>query len=205
MRAGSLGRALRKGESNQRSERPLNSLLNMGYWLAEAEARLALLVVGLGPGLGLLHADYPGRDALALDLLEPARPAVERYVLRLVRERRFRKAEFTETSDGHVRLLAPLSHALIEMMPAWAEVVAPHVEAVVHALAELVPGRIVKCTPLTSSRRKAAQRRARPSLRRQASFRVSPDTCGARANVVEEEAQPCSPTAAGRLTALGPR
>lgn len=169
--------ALRAGNSNQRAERPLNALLNYCYRLAEAEARLALLVVGLDPGLGLLHADYPGRDALALDLMEPIRPAVERYVLRLVAGHRFHKRDFTETPDGHVRLMAPLTHELAETMPAWAEAVAPHAEAVVHALAELVPGRVVKRTPLTSAHRRAAHPGLRPSRRRQASPRLPGMVC----------------------------
>ena len=58
-RSGSRARQLEPAR-----ERPLNALLNYCYRLAEAEARLALLVVGLDPGLGLLHADYPGRDAV---------------------------------------------------------------------------------------------------------------------------------------------
>jgi hypothetical protein len=144
-----------------RAERPLNAILNYTYRLAEAEARVALLTIGLDPGFGFLHADYPGRDALALDLMETARPAVERYVLRLVSGHRFRKRDFVEGPDGHVRLLAPLSHVLAETMPAWAEAMAPHAEAIAHALADDVPGRIVKRTPLTSKRRRDAVRRVR--------------------------------------------
>jgi CRISPR-associated endonuclease Cas1 len=169
--------ALRLGNSNQRAERPLNAILNYCYRLAEIEARLAVVAVGLDPGLGFLHADYPGRDALALDLLEPIRPAVERYVLRLVGSHRFRKGDFTETPDGHVRVLTPLTHELAETMPSWAKAVAPHAEAIVHALAEMVPGRVVKRTPLTSAHRKAAHARVRPTRRRQASPRLPGVVC----------------------------
>ncbi len=49
-------------------------------------------------------ADTAGRDGLALDLMETCRPAVERYVLGLVATHRFRKVDFVERSDGHVRL-----------------------------------------------------------------------------------------------------
>jgi CRISPR-associated protein Cas1 len=157
---------LRSRNSNQRAERPLNAILNYCYRLAEMECRLAALAVGLDPGLGFLHTDYPGRDALALDLLEPVRAEVERYVLRLVRERRFRKADFVELPDGHVRVLAPLTHVLAQTMPAWAQAVAPHAEAVAHALAELVPGKVVRRTPLTATRRRQAVRGMRPTSRR---------------------------------------
>jgi CRISPR-associated protein Cas1 len=60
------------------------------YSLAAIEARLACEAVGLHPALGFVHADEPQRDNLALDLLEPVRPEVERFVLDLVAERTFR-------------------------------------------------------------------------------------------------------------------
>jgi CRISPR/Cas system-associated endonuclease Cas1 len=64
---------------------------------------------------------------MALDLVEPVRPEVEGFVLDLIERRTFRKVEFTETSDGHVRLCAPLTHELTEMMPrgAFAPATAP--------------------------------------------------------------------------------
>lgn len=154
------------GGGNQRASQPVNALLSYTYRLAELESRFALLAVGLDPAFGLLHADYPSRDSLALDLLEVARPSVEDYVLRLVSSHRFHKRDFVEKSDGAVRLTAPLTHQLAATMPLWGEAVAPHAEAIVHALADIVPGKVKRTTPLTSARRKAAQSRARPSRRR---------------------------------------
>jgi hypothetical protein len=89
--------------------------------------------------------------------------------LRLVGSHRFHKRDFSETADGHVRLLAPLTHELAETMPTWAEAIAPHAEGIVHALADVVPGRIAKRTPLTSTRRKAAHPKVRPTRRREPS------------------------------------
>jgi integrase len=51
-------------------------------------------------------------------------------VLDLLERRTFRKAEFTESSDGHVRLLAPLTHELAETMPLWAKSLGPIAEHV---------------------------------------------------------------------------
>lgn len=39
---------------------------------------MAARVVGLDPGMGVLHADQPNRDSLAADLMEPIRPLVDR-------------------------------------------------------------------------------------------------------------------------------
>jgi CRISPR-associated endonuclease Cas1 len=81
-RFGSRASQLRRsGRSPRNAADPINALLNYGYALAEAEARLAILAVGLDPGLGIVHTDIRNRDSLALDLLEPLRPVVERHML----------------------------------------------------------------------------------------------------------------------------
>jgi CRISPR-associated endonuclease Cas1 len=88
---------LASAASNRKAERPVNAMLNYLYSLVEAEAILACQVVGLDPGLGIVHADAKGRQSLALDLMVPVRPEVDAFVLDMVERRTFRKAEFTET------------------------------------------------------------------------------------------------------------
>jgi CRISPR-associated endonuclease Cas1 len=60
---------------------PPNAILNYLYALLESEARLAAAVLGLDPGLGVLHVDTTARDSLACDLMEPVRPEVDAYLL----------------------------------------------------------------------------------------------------------------------------
>jgi CRISPR-associated endonuclease Cas1 len=72
---------LASSASNRKAERPVNSILNYLFALVEAEAILASQAVGLDPGLGIVHADAKGRQSLALDIMEPIRPAVEAFVL----------------------------------------------------------------------------------------------------------------------------
>jgi hypothetical protein len=43
---------------------PANALLNYLYAILEAEARIAILSMGLDPGMGVLHADLKARDSL---------------------------------------------------------------------------------------------------------------------------------------------
>jgi CRISPR associated protein Cas1 len=114
-------------------------------------------VVGLDPGLGIVHLDTKGRQSMALDLIEPVRPQVDAFVLDLMERRAFRKAEFTETSDRHCRLKAPLTHDLAETLPEWARAVAPVAERVVHALGEAMAGKYMAATPLTKTRHRQAQ------------------------------------------------
>lgn len=147
--------------TNRLAERPLNALLNYVYKLAEIEARFALVRLGLDPGLGILHLDAAGRDSLALDVIEPLRPKVDRFVLSLIAERMFYKRDFVERADGHTRCAAPLSHELAATMPTWRREVAPFAEAVAHALSDAVAGKTSKTTPLSRSNSTAAQAEVR--------------------------------------------
>lgn len=69
--------------TNRMAERPLNGILNLLYKLGEIEARFALVRLGLDPGLGVVHSDAAGRDSLSLDLMEPIRPTIDRFILQL--------------------------------------------------------------------------------------------------------------------------
>ena len=94
---------------------------------------------------------------MALDLMEPVRPEVEGFVLDMLGAPTFRKAEFTETEDGHVRLRAPLTHELAETMPRWARSLAPIAERVAHMLGQAIEGKYTPATPLTSAKLRSAQ------------------------------------------------
>ena len=64
---------------------PINSLLSFLYSIYSKEISGALQGVGLDPQMGFFHTPRPGRDSLALDLLEEFRsPIVDRLVLSIV-------------------------------------------------------------------------------------------------------------------------
>lgn len=132
---------LHASRTNRSAANPVNALLNYGYALAEAECRIAAITVGLDPGLGIVHTDKRDRDSLALDLLEPLRPVVERHVLRLLAGRHFTTEDFAETRDGTCRVLQPLTHELCELMPALGRAVGPLTEQVAHAITRSSPAR----------------------------------------------------------------
>jgi CRISPR-associated endonuclease Cas1 len=141
---------------------PANAILNYLYAILEAETRLACLTVGLDPGLGIVHVDYRSRDSFVLDLMEPARPAVDAYVLEFLQERTFTRRDFAETVRGVCRVNPPLSHELAETAPKWAAEIAPTVEAVAGQLAGSEGSRIKQLsTPLTGSNRSARHQKSR--------------------------------------------
>ena len=148
-----------------------------------AECRLAAITVGLDPGLGIIHADIKARDSLALDLLEPLRPAVERHVLQLLQRRHFTANDVHETRQGACRLLPPLTHELAEAVPSYAASVAPLAEQVAHAIARSSPGKISLTTPLSRTNITNAQTRGRRSANRRPAGSSPPrrtcQVCGA--------------------------
>jgi len=71
---------------DQRSRRPpmdnVNAMLAFGHSLLTSDCAAALESVGLDAYVGFLHRDRPGRESLALDLMEELRPCmVDRFVL----------------------------------------------------------------------------------------------------------------------------
>ncbi|MCL6647748.1 MAG: type I-C CRISPR-associated endonuclease Cas1c [Chloroflexi bacterium] len=91
-----------------RSRRPprdrANALLSLLYALLRADCTAALETVGLDPQVGFLHSLRPGRPALALDLMEELRPAVDRLALALINRRQVRPQHFEQLPGGAVYL-----------------------------------------------------------------------------------------------------
>lgn len=111
-------------------------MLNYLYAILETEVRLAILAMGMDPGMGMLHTDLKGRDSFVFDVIEPVRPIVDDHVLTLLDKRTFSAREFWETREGVCRLMPPMAKALAEMGPQLAKVTAPVVEQVAQRLAE---------------------------------------------------------------------
>lgn len=64
---------------------PVNSLLNYGYGILYGAIERAIVLAGLDPYGGFLHADRPGKPSLVLDLIEEFRQiVVDRTVFGLV-------------------------------------------------------------------------------------------------------------------------
>ncbi len=145
---------------------PACALLNYVYSLVEAEARIALLAVGLDPGIGVLHADQRARDSLALDLMEAVRPGVNGWVLDTLAGRTFAKADFHETREGACRLMPPLPRQVAETAPRWAAAVAPVAEGFAGALMGGASTRPLPA-PLTQANRSAGRGGGRRDARRE--------------------------------------
>jgi len=87
---------------NRRPPRdPVNALLSFGYAMLAKECTAALLAEGLDPWWGLYHQPRHGRPALALDIMEPFRPAiVDSAVISAINTGMVQQSSFDTSSSG---------------------------------------------------------------------------------------------------------
>lgn len=92
-----------------RNRRPpldrVNAMLSFAYSLLTHDCASGLESVGLDSYVGFLHRDRPGRESLALDLMEELRPCMaDRFVLTLVNNRVVKPDDFLVQDSGAVLL-----------------------------------------------------------------------------------------------------
>ena len=93
------------GRSRRPPKDPCNALLSFTYTLLMMECVNALEGVGLDPCVGFLHGDRPGKESLALDMMEELRPMVaDRFVLRLINLQMIRADQFVPVEEDGVHL-----------------------------------------------------------------------------------------------------
>lgn len=94
-----------QGRSRRPPLDPVNAMLSFAYSLLSHDCASALESVGLDSYVGFLHRDRPGRNSLALDLMEELRPCMaDRLVLTLINSRQIKAADFLYMESGAVLL-----------------------------------------------------------------------------------------------------
>lgn len=80
---------------------PVNACLSFLYSMMSRELASACESVGLDPQMGFLHACRPGRQSLALDLVEEFRASyVDRFVLTLFNRRQLTSEDFVREGES---------------------------------------------------------------------------------------------------------
>ncbi|APG67114.1 type I-C CRISPR-associated endonuclease Cas1c [Lactobacillus delbrueckii subsp. lactis] len=92
-----------------RNRRPpldrVNALLSLTYTLLGNECASGLIANGLDPYVGFMHVDRPGRESLALDLMEELRGVMaDRFVLKLINKKMLHADDFVEKESGAILL-----------------------------------------------------------------------------------------------------
>ena len=103
----------------ERSRRPpldaFNALLSFTYSLLAHDCASALESVGLDAYVGYLHRDRPGRESLALDLMEELCPCLaDRFVLTLINNRVMKPSDFEFRESGAVFLTDPARRTFLQ-------------------------------------------------------------------------------------------
>lgn len=113
LRIGPRGSSL--SANNRRATHPVNALLNYAYGVLEGQVKREIVISGLDPAIGILHAIQSGRASLVYDLMEPLRPLVDRQVLRFVAENTFHPKDFILTDDGQCKLHPELVRMAVKL------------------------------------------------------------------------------------------
>lgn len=79
---------------------PVNSALSLAYTLVHQEAVRQSKRYGLDPQLGFYHRTVFGRQSLACDLMEPVRPFVESWIVKLFRDGGLNRRCFNTSTEG---------------------------------------------------------------------------------------------------------
>jgi CRISPR-associated protein Cas1 len=92
-----------------RSRRPpldrVNAMLSFGYSILASDCAVALESAGLDSYVGFMHRDRPGRESLALDLMEELRSVfVDRLVVSMINTRAITEKQFDKFENGAVML-----------------------------------------------------------------------------------------------------
>lgn len=106
-------------EFKGRNKRPpldnVNALLSFVYSLLANECAAAAYSVGLDPYVGFLHRDRPGRQSLALDLMEEFRaPIADRFVLTLINKQQIAAKGLRKAENGAVLLEDVMRRELLQ-------------------------------------------------------------------------------------------
>ncbi len=107
-----------EGRNRRPPRDPVNAMLSLGYTLLHSVLRQAAIAAGFDPSLGFLHQQYPGREAMVLDLIEPFRAGVDDFVLELLATGQLQPQNFHYRDDTGCRLN---KQARPVFYTAWAE------------------------------------------------------------------------------------
>ncbi|MDE7419481.1 MAG: type I-C CRISPR-associated endonuclease Cas1c [Muribaculaceae bacterium] len=116
-------RFLFKNRNRRPPTDPINAMMSMGYSLLANDCASALEGVGLDPAVGFLHTLRPGRNSLALDLMEEMRAyIVDRLIISLVNTRQINASDFkihTDASDLNQASVVFTDNGLKKFLSAW--------------------------------------------------------------------------------------
>jgi len=109
------------GRQGRGAKDPLNSALNYAYGILYGHCERCLVLAGLDPYAGFLHADRPGKPSLTLDFIEEFRqPVVDRTVIGMANKKvSFEQDGYGQLTQETRRTLAAKIHERLESTHAY--------------------------------------------------------------------------------------
>ncbi len=95
---------LSKNHGARWSINPFHAALNFAYALLEGQVLQSVIISGLEPTCGYLHAYEEGTNTLIFDLMEPFRAAIDKKVLTFFRNTTFHRGDFYQVLSGECRM-----------------------------------------------------------------------------------------------------
>ena len=89
-----------KGRNKRPPKDPVNALLSYTYVIAGSIVLHVVFKKGLDPSISFLHALHTNRENLVMDIMEPLRPALDRFVLHLIDNYLNTKSFINKGDDG---------------------------------------------------------------------------------------------------------
>lgn len=103
----------RQKTKNRNASHPVNAMLNYAYGILESQTRIQIVAKGYDPSIGFLHTRNSDQSALVFDLMEPARPKVDRAILEFIKSKIFAPNDFIIRPDGVCRLHPNLAVTIV--------------------------------------------------------------------------------------------
>jgi CRISPR-associated protein Cas1 len=127
------------GRTRRPPRDPVNALLSLTYTLVHYEWVRECELIGFDPLVGFYHQLDYGRESLACDLTEPCRPAVDRWIWELFRQRRFAARDFSSDNERPGCYLKKSSRGrYYQSYEEWSASCRPAMRAEVEALARSI-------------------------------------------------------------------
>ena len=110
------------GGHNQFARHPINAILNYVYGVLENQVRTQLLMAGVDPTIGYIHALGENRHSLVFDFMEPLRPIMDCRIIEFIQRHVFLPDDFILNKNGICRLQPQFARYIVKLVQDMLEI-----------------------------------------------------------------------------------
>jgi len=117
-----IGARLTTNLSNRHARHPMNAMLNYAYGVLESQIRIHIAAMGFDPTIGYMHAAKENRHSMALDLMEPSRPLIDRQILAFIQNHTLSPYDFILDKIGVCKLHPQFARNIVKSVQDMPEI-----------------------------------------------------------------------------------